>query len=162
MTSNDMTPLQAQEESPYHRPGRRPSGPAGADPRRNHAANAPAVTWVGDTTLHPDTAKGFASSGHGHGTASGKKDHRPHPWPVTRRTGLISEAPAHGNQGLPAGPGAPHSVPTPTEDPSTTPDRVRETRGRPRDPPRQWEGPVSATHNTAADPYQRHPENKDP
>lgn len=48
MATSGMTLLQAQGEGPFHRPGRGSSGPSGAGPRRNHTANAPAVTWAGD------------------------------------------------------------------------------------------------------------------
>ena len=50
--------LSTQEEGPNHHPGRGPPRPAGAGPRRNHAADAPAVTWAGDITLHPGPGKG--------------------------------------------------------------------------------------------------------
>ena len=58
MAANGMTPCQPQEEGPNHHPGRGPPRPAGAGPRRNHAADAPAVTWAGDITLHPGPGKG--------------------------------------------------------------------------------------------------------
>ena len=83
--------------------------------RRNVTADAPAVTRVGDITLHPDLAR-IRLPGHGHGAASGKKIIG-HAMAGHMRTGLTGEAPTRGHQGPPTGPGR-HGVPVPTTRPA--------------------------------------------
>ena len=114
MAANGMTPCQPRKKArttiqAADLPGRPDRL------RRNVTADAPAVTRVGDTTLHPDLAR-IRLPGHGHGAASGKKIIG-HAMTGHIRTGLTGEAPTRGHQGPPTGPGR-HGVPVPTTRPA--------------------------------------------
>lgn len=119
MATNAHDPLAGPGKRPATTaPGRGPSGPTGTDPHRNHAANAPAVTWVGDITYIPTWQRGSphlatVTGLHPARRIIGYTRGRSHAAP-----GPISQAPARGSQGLPTGPRR-HSVSVPTEDPRT-------------------------------------------
>ena len=119
MATNAHDPLAGPGKRPATTaPGRGPSGPTGTDPHRNHAANAPAVTWVGDITYIPTWQRGSPHLA----TVTGLHPARriigyTRGWSHAA-PGPISQAPARGSQGLPTGPRR-HSVSVPTEDPRT-------------------------------------------
>lgn len=75
MAANDMAPLQAQAGKARHRgPGPRTfQAGRGRPPQESRRRRACGDTRVGDITCVPTWQRGFASPGHGHGAAPGKK-----------------------------------------------------------------------------------------
>ena len=112
MATNAHDPLAGPGKRPATTaPGRGPSGPTGTDPHRNHAANAPAVTWVGDITYIPTWQRGSPHLA----TVTGLHPARRI---IGYTRGRSHAAPGPISQGLPTGPRR-HSVSVPTEDPRT-------------------------------------------